>query len=235
LIAAEHRRRIDRLPDGEIHAIGPAGLETASMVRYLVERGRDDIVLHDTSTDRDNATAAAAAALVCGSSNDDLEQRSVALTGATPRYRQQARQLAERLFVNDAASCMPASTAALVTAQDRPFVLICGGDRQRYRPGEFDQLAAAVRANPHTALVCTMGPMADHIAAALHATGFAEPAVVHAADLETAVERALDVTGTTVVFSPGCGTGSLFTDKYTRGEAFDDAVTKLLSNDQAIA
>ena len=185
-----------------------------------------------SALDRDNATAAAAAALVCGTSVDDIERRSVSLASATPRYRQQTADVAGRWFVNDAASCMPASTAALVAALDQPFVLICGGDRQRYRPGEFDQLAAAVHANPHAALVCTMGPMADHIAASLRAAGFHAVALV--ARLEAAVERAVDVTGAAVVFSPGCGTGSLFADKYTRGEAFDDAVSKLIHSDQTV-
>jgi UDP-N-acetylmuramoylalanine-D-glutamate ligase len=182
--------------------------------------------------DRDNATAAAAAALICGEPVDAVGRRSLALAGATPRYRQEARDVAGRQVVNDAASCMPACTAALVEALDQPFVLICGGDRQRYRPGEFDQLAAAVHANPHAALVCATGPMAGNIAGSLRTTGF--DAIVHATDLDAAVERALDVAGAAVVFSPGCGTGSQFTDKYARGEAFDDAVSKLVSNGQAV-
>ena len=45
------RPRIARLPAGELHAVGATGLETASMVRYLVEGGREDIVLHDLSAD----------------------------------------------------------------------------------------------------------------------------------------------------------------------------------------
>jgi UDP-N-acetylmuramoylalanine-D-glutamate ligase len=185
-----------------------------------------------SALDRDNATAAAAGALASGTSIEDVELRSLSLASTTPRYRQQRRDVAGRQFVNDAASCMPASTAAVVAARDRPFVLICGGDRQRYHPGEFDQLAAVVGANPHAALVCTMGPMADHIAASLRAVGFG--AIVHVAHLEDAVAHAIDVTDADVVFSPGCGTGSLFADKYTRGEAFDDAVSKLVSSDQAV-
>ncbi len=47
--------RIDQLPAGTIHAVGPAGLEVAAMVRYLVERGRDDIVLHDLAPDFDTS------------------------------------------------------------------------------------------------------------------------------------------------------------------------------------
>jgi hypothetical protein len=51
---------IERLPTGgEIHAVGAAGLETASMVRYLVEGGRADIVLHDVADDFDAAFWAA--------------------------------------------------------------------------------------------------------------------------------------------------------------------------------
>jgi UDP-N-acetylmuramoylalanine--D-glutamate ligase len=185
-----------------------------------------------SALDRDNAVAAAAAALLCGASVDEIERRSCRLTASRPRYRQTARDVAGRLVVNDAASCMPASTAALVNALDRRFVLICGGDRQRYRPGEFDLLAHAVGANPQATMVCTVGPMAANIQAALRTAGF--DAVVRAAGIEEAVERAMEVPGAAVVFSPGCGTGAEFADKYVRGEAFDDAVSKLVSISQAL-
>ena len=60
MTGGERHPRIDRLPgDGPIHAVGAAGLETASMVRYLVEGGRDDIVLHDAAEDFDSAFWAA--------------------------------------------------------------------------------------------------------------------------------------------------------------------------------
>jgi UDP-N-acetylmuramoylalanine-D-glutamate ligase len=185
-----------------------------------------------SALDQDNAVAAAAAALLCGASVQEVERRSRSLAASTPRYRQAAREVAGRLVINDAASCMPASTAALVRALERRFVLICGGDRQRYRPGEFDVLAQAVAANPLVALVCTMGPMAANLEVALHRAEF--DAVVRAAGVVEAVERALEVTGAAVVFSPGCGTGQLFADKYVRGEAFDDAVSKLVFSGQAL-
>jgi len=186
---------------------------------------------HLSAVDRDNAVAATAAALLSGASVEEVERRSRSLMATVPRHRHQARDVAGRLFINDAASCMPATTAALVATLDHRFVLICGGDRQRYRPGEFDSLADAVGANPHAALVCTMGPMAHNIEASLRTFGF--DAVVYTTDLEEAVERAMQVTGAVVVFSPGCGTGSLFPDKHVRGEAFDDAVSKHVSTDQA--
>jgi len=60
MTTSEQYLRIDQLPaGGAIHAVGAAGLETASMVRYLVEGGRDDIVLHDAANDFDAAFWAA--------------------------------------------------------------------------------------------------------------------------------------------------------------------------------
>ena len=185
-----------------------------------------------SALDRDNAVAAAAASLLCGASAEQVERRSRRLGASRPSYRQAAREVAGRLVINDAASCMPASTAALVRALERRLVLICGGDRQRYRPGEFDLLAQAVAANPQVALVCTMGPMAANLEAALRAVGF--DAVVSSASVAESVERALEVPGAAVVFSPGCGTGTEVADKYVRGEAFDDAVSKLVSAGQAL-
>ena len=183
--------------------------------------------------DRDNVVAAAAAALLCGVPPADVESRAHALTDAVPRYRHATRRVGDRLVVNDAAACVPASTAALVRALDRRFVLVCGGDRQRYRVGEFDDLAQAVSANRHAALVCVTGPMAGHLEAALRAAGF--DAVTACGDLTAAVTRGLAVADAALVFSPGCGTGTLFTDKYERGEAFDDAVAAVLPDGQATA
>jgi UDP-N-acetylmuramoylalanine-D-glutamate ligase len=200
---------------------GPGGLRcTLTGVRGLVP------------VDRDNAVAAAAAALLSGAPVEDVGRRSRTLADVVPLYRHATRRIGDRLIVNDAAACVPASAAALVRALDRRFVLVCGGDRQRYRPGEFAVLARAVSTSRHAALVCATGPMAGHIEAALRAANF--DAVVVCGDLTDAVSRALDVPGAALAFSPGCGTGSLFTDKYERGEAFDDVVSALLSGGQAV-
>lgn len=185
-----------------------------------------------SAPNRDDAVAAAAAAVLVGATALDIEQRSRALADTTPRYRQAARTVAGRLFVNDAASCMPAATAAFVASFERPFVLICGGNRQRYRRGEFDQLARAVADNPGAAMVCTMGPMAEHIEQALAEVGFST--VERTADLSAAVTTAGAVPHAAVVFSPACGEGDMFLDKHARGAAFDDAVDAMESHDQAI-
>ncbi|HEY6794694.1 MAG TPA: hypothetical protein VI248_08430 [Kineosporiaceae bacterium] len=182
---------------------------------------------------QDDATAAAAAVLTCGVPAEDVERRSLNLHAAAPRYRQSERTVADRVVVNDSSSCMPASTAALVAVLDVPFVLICGGDRQLYRAGEFGGLASAVRGNPHAVRVCTTGPMSVHLADALHRVGF--DAVSECADLVQAVRRAVDVPGAAIVLSPGCGTGALFGDKYERGDAFDHAVATMLSRRQAMS
>jgi UDP-N-acetylmuramoylalanine-D-glutamate ligase len=72
--------------------------------------------------------------------------------------------------------------------------------------------------------------MAGHIGQSLRRAGFS--AIAFASGIPEAVERALRVPDATVVFSPGCGTGSLFPDKYARGEAFDEAATKLVPDAQ---
>jgi UDP-N-acetylmuramoylalanine-D-glutamate ligase len=184
-----------------------------------------------TRPDRDNALAAAAAAARCGVAPDELARRSRLLPAVLPRYRHATTAVAGRTVVNDAASCLPAATAALVAGLDRPFVLVCGGDRQRYRPGEFDALARAVAGNPRAVRVCTLGPMSAPLERALRVAGFA--AVDPCVRLEQAVQRALETPAEVVAFSPGCGTGAEFPDKYARGEAFDRAVATLVSAGQA--
>ena len=194
--------------------VGPGEIKNALHVQ--------DLSAHNL----DNAVGAAAAALLIGVPPAAVESRSRRLKEVLPRYRQSRREIGHRLFVNDAASCMPASSVPAVAAIDRSSVLICGGDRQRYRVGEFDDLARAVARSGHVELVCTMGPMAPHIETALRQHGF--DAVARVAGVEEGVERALALPATAVVFSPGCGTGSMFTDKYARGEEFDEALAKLV-------
>ena len=208
-----------RLSDAGVH--GPGG------VWCPVPGAAGFSVLH-----QDDVVAATAAALYCGVPAEEIAQRSSALAGAVPRYRQSVRTQAGRLVINDSASCMPASTAALIKTLQGRFVLICGGDRQRYRSGEFDVLAAAVKTNPGTALVCTTGPLAGEIEASLRRVGF--DAVIRCDDVEHAVTRAVAEAGAALVFSPGCGTGSLFLDKYRRGEVFDNAVATAVSGGQAL-
>ncbi len=143
-----------------------------------------------------------------------------------------AEQRDGRTLINDAAACVPAGTAELVATLSEPFVLICGGDRQRYRPGEFDDLARALAANRMTAGVVTTGPMAAPIEAALVAAGCRD--FCRADSVRHAVELAMAIPDVAVVFSPGCGTGTLFVDKYARGEEFDAAVDRLVPAGQAV-
>ncbi len=179
-----------------------------------------------------NALAAAAAALLSGATADDVGRRSMELAAARPRYRQAREQRDGRTLINDAAACVPAGTAELVATLSEPFVLICGGDRQRYRPGEFDDLARALAANRMTAGVVTTGPMAAPIEAALVAAGCSD--FCRADSVRHAVELAMAIPDVAVVFSPGCGTGTLFVDKYARGEEFDAAVDRLVPAGQAV-
>ena len=78
----------------------------------------------------------------------------------------------------------------------------------------------------------TTGPMAEPIEAALVAAGRSD--FSRAESVRHAVELAMDVPDVAVVFSPGCGTGTLFVDKYARGEEFDDAVDRLVPAGQAV-
>lgn len=185
-----------------------------------------------TALNREDALGAAASALLLGAAPADVERRSAGLAATRPRYRQSVVRRDGRTVINDAAACMPAATAALVATLDEPFVLICGGDRQRYRPGEFDALAGELAANRFASHVVTTGPMAGPIEDALTALGFDR--VTRAEDVGDAVGRAFGLEDLAVVFSPGCGTGTLFVDKYARGEEFDDAVDRLVRAGEAV-
>lgn len=176
---------------------------------------------------RQNAVVAAAAAMLVGASPGDLAARVGDLGQALPAYRHAQRLIGGRVVVNDAAACVPASTAALVRGLTGPTVLICGGDRQLYREGEFADLARAIAESDAVVATITLGPMAGHLEDELAAAGAAAHRT--APDLAEAVRLALGHDAT-VVFSPGCGTGTMYPDKYVRGEEFDRVVEGLLGD-----
>ena len=188
--------------------------------------------------DLDAAVAATAAAARVGVPAETALSRWDRLRAATPRYRHTPSWVGARCFGNDASACLPAAATALVRTLTRPTVLIAGGDRQRYRPGEFAALAAAIAANPAIERVLLIGPMAPHLAAELAArgrTGEVMPGLAEAFKAAVATPgrggdggEADGRPAPDVVFSPGCGTGADFVDLYERGEVFDGLVAALV-------
>ena len=177
---------------------------------------------------RQNVIAAAAGALIVGVPPRDVTSRAAGLGHSVPQHRHTRQQVGERWVVNDAAACVPAATAALVRSLAEPSVLVCGGDRQLYRPGEFAELAEATAGNPAVVQVITMGPMAPHLHEEFAAAGVTR--VQQTPDLASAVGAAANgciAHDATLVFSPGCGTGTMHVDKYARGEEFDLVVGRL--------
>ncbi len=163
------------------------------------------------------------AALAIGHALDvDLERLAVAATTFTPPAHrcEFVRELDGIRYVNDSKATTLESTAAALTASETPIILIAGGKDKGH---EFHPLAESVKKHVRAAVL--IGEMKDRIAAAWPETN------THAATtLEEAVAtaRTLAHSGDTVLLSPGTSSFDMFANYGERGNAFKQAVARLL-------
>lgn len=161
------------------------------------------------------------------------------LRGAPPAHAREgllsARPVPHRLelvatvggvdFVNDTAATAPAAVrAALATFRHQPVVLIAGGAGKGVDLAPLAQeIARSVRA-----VVLLDGSATPVFHAQLREAG--AQVVGPYRSMEEAVDRATELArpGDVVLLSPGCASFGLFRDEFHRGEAFRDAVRRLV-------
>ncbi len=167
-----------------------------------------------------NVLAAMALADTLGVSVAAMERAVAAFTGL-PHRCQVVAEHAGVIWINDSKATNVGALAAALAGQQRPVVLIAGGDS---KAADFRALREVVAAKVRTLVL--IGRDADRIAAAL---GDAVP-VTHAADMREAVARAAGCAqhGDVVLLAPGCASFDMFRDYAHRGEVFTSAVLGLV-------
>ena len=166
---------------------------------------------------RENATAAVAAARAAGAGEGEIIRGLRDFRGVPHRLE----LVAERGgvgYVNDSkATNVAATLRALAAYEDEPVRLILGGSR---KGEDFAPLAAAL--GPNVRAVYVIGETADELARAI-------PDTIRAGDLATAVERAATAAqpGEVVLLSPACASYDQFRDFEERGEEFKRLVANL--------
>jgi UDP-N-acetylmuramoylalanine--D-glutamate ligase len=166
---------------------------------------------------RENASAATAAARAAGASEDRIAEALRTFPGV-PHRLEPVRELRGVLFVNDSkATNVAAARRGVAAYADRPLRLIVGGSR---KDEDFAPLAGAL--GPNVRGVYAIGETAAELLAAI-------PTALGAHDLSTAVRRAAADAepGDVVLLSPACASFDQFRDYEDRGESFRRLVQSL--------
>lgn len=164
-------------------------------------------------------------AKLCGIDTSILKER-IKLLDRKLFYRSKKYEVQGVTIINDAASCLPENAKRLTESLREDFVLITGGSRQAPLDDEFHRLAWSIANNKNVEKVFCIGDMRERLAHSFKQFEFDD--YMLQSDLESAVVEAINNGAGCIVFSPGCGSGDEFFDKYERGEVFDDYIRKYL-------
>jgi UDP-N-acetylmuramoylalanine--D-glutamate ligase len=165
---------------------------------------------------RENACAAALAALAAGASRQAVQQTLNCFTGLAHRLETVAVKQGVA-YVNDSKATNVDAVARALDSFDGPLWLIMGG---RDKGGDFAGLAPRVRTKVKSLIV--MGEAAARIADALAGTAPVQRAASMAQAVALAAARA--AAGDTVLLAPGCASFDMFTSYAHRGQVFRAAV-----------
>jgi UDP-N-acetylmuramoylalanine--D-glutamate ligase len=167
-----------------------------------------------------NAANALAALALTRAVGLPLEPLAAALKSfaGLPHRMQKIAVLKGITFFDDSKGTNVGATVAALNGMEAPTVLIAGGEGKGQ---DFSPLAAAVAG--HARAVVLIGRDAEHIAAALAATGVA---MSRAASMEEAVAVAFKSAqaGDAVLLSPACASFDMFRNYAHRAEVFVSAV-----------
>jgi UDP-N-acetylmuramoylalanine--D-glutamate ligase len=178
--------------------------------------------LHNAS----NALAALALAETTGLPLDAMLPGLLAFRGL-PHRLERAAEVRGITFYDDSKGTNVGATVAALNGMSVPVVLIAGGEGKGQA---FAPLRAAIAA--HARAVVLIGRDAEEIARVLRDVTIE---VVRAANMEEAVERALELgrPGDAVLLSPACASFDMFRSYVHRGEVFVEAVRRIQKREGA--
>ena len=181
---------------------------------------------HNTS----NVLAAVAVGLLFGVAPDAIRAAIGAFAGVEHRLETVAA-LGGVVFVNDSMATQPDAVIAALRSFEPPIVLIAGG---RTKGVPLNDLAAEVARRVRA--VVLIGETADEMAVAFGQAGVAQ--IERATDMHDAVERADALARrarraarggpATVLLSPAAASFDMYVDYADRGQAFKEAVNRLV-------
>jgi UDP-N-acetylmuramoylalanine--D-glutamate ligase len=184
---------------------------------YIYKDGEKIIHTQDISLYGDhnkyNIMAAIGVAIIAGITNVKLVESIKSFRGITGR-QQSLGSINGVEIINDTTSTMPvALTVAMDTFQDKPYILICGGEDKGL---DYSDIANHIHQNLK-AVVLLPGS-----ASILIKKYLSNIQIYEVNTLAEAVDKSFDlaVSGYRIVFSPGATSFGLFLNEFDRGDQF---------------
>jgi UDP-N-acetylmuramoylalanine--D-glutamate ligase len=184
---------------------------------YIYKDGEKIIHTQDISLYGDhnkyNIMAAIGVAIIAGITNVKLVESIKSFRGITGR-QQSLGSINGVEIINDTTSTMPvALTVAMDTFQDKPYILICGGEDKGL---DYSDIANHIHQNLK-AVVLLPGS-----ASILIKKYLSNIQIYEVNTLAEAVDKSFDlaVSGYRIVFSPGATSFGLFLNEFDRGDKF---------------
>ena len=125
-------------------------------------------------------------------------------------------------FYNDSKATNPESSIAAINAFSEEMVLIAGG-RDKLTPlGEFCESVAN-----HASAIILIGEATERFKKELHSCGYSK--IHEATSLQTAVDKAIELSPKAVLLSPACASFDMFSSYEERGKVFKEYVLSKIS------
>ncbi len=169
---------------------------------------------------RENMLAALIAAQLAGASHDALLKGLLSFSGL-PHRMQYIGEYMGVSYYNDSKGTNVAATMRALDGFKQPVVLIAGG---RSKGTDFSPLAPKITDKVKKLIL--IGEAADELETALSA----HTSMAKAGSMDEAVKAAYAAakTGDVVLLSPACASFDMFTDYVERGNAFTEAVMRIM-------
>lgn len=172
----------------------------------------------------ENVLAAAAACWLLDAPKEVIDGAARAFEGVEHRLEPVLTQDGVTFYNDSKATNPDAALSALEAFEPRKVVLIAGG---RDKKTDLSQFVAAIQ--KHAAQVVLLGEAAQRFGHELQVAGYSQ--ITYADSLEDAVEKAARLASaeTPVLFSPACSSFDMFKNFEERGQAFKQAVHRLMT------
>jgi len=205
---------------------GPAAWYEGGKLNVRVGKGIHEYPLSEIKLEgvhnRENMLAAAAAAELAGAGREKIYEGLTTFKGL-PHRMEFVAELSNVAFFDDSKGTNVGATLRALDAFERPVVLIAGG---LAKGADLSPLVSSVKGKVKRAVL--IGEAAGEMERLFR--GVVE--TVRAGSMDDAVRAAVEaaVPGDVVLLSPACASQDMFRDYAERGDAFREAVDKLVAD-----
>lgn len=199
---------------------------TLNIGNKITAIGHADQLLLRGAHNRENVTAAIAAAFLAGADINSIKEAVFSFKGLKHRL-QLIKEVNEVTFYNDSFSTTPETAIAALRSFDKPMTIILGGSS---KGSDYTKLAEEINKTHNLINICLIGDMAATIKKAIRKAGHHKINIIYKPrNMKKIVNFTFKASkkGSVVVLSPACASFDMFKNYKDRGDQFIKAVNSL--------